>query len=240
MYHTMRDFQSYTGKTAVLPIGALEQHGSHLPVGTDNIIASAFGERLAEALDACLLPCIGITCSIEHRQAPGTVYIKAETLAAVIKDIGEALQGSGYERLILVNGHGGNWILKPTIREMNRYLSPFETILIHTTVAQERQHEVMENVKNDVHAGEKETSLLMHLCEEHVKPIQLADKREFYPQDYLDHFDCLELTEDGYWGFPEAATKEKGARMLDLLIESSLTYLNKLSAYRERLVRDKK
>lgn len=235
MYQTMRDFEAHPCKTAILPVGALEQHGSHLPVGTDNIISTAFAERLAAELDAYLLPCIGIACSIEHREAAGTVYISADTLAAIIRDIAASLQESGYQRLILINGHGGNWVLKPTIRELNRNLASFEAVLIHTTVALPRQHEVMEHVKHDVHAGEKETSIVMHLCEEHVKSIRLPEHREFLPQDFLDYFDCLELTEDGYWGFPEAATKEKGAKMMDLLVECAIDYLKQLDLHKIQL-----
>src|SRR5690606_23277328 len=128
-----------------------------------------------------LLPCIGITSSIEHREGSGTVYVKADTLAMIVRDIADSLHHSGYRRLVLINGHGGNWILKPTIRQINRDMAPFEVILIHTGCAYHRQHEVMENLKNDIHAGEKETSLMLYLCEEHVKQIHIPEHREFYP-----------------------------------------------------------
>lgn len=235
MYQTLKDFNEHPKEIAVLPVGALEQHGSHLPVGTDNIIATAFAERMAEELNAYLLPCIGIASSIEHREAAGTVYLKADTLAAIIRDVADSLHYSGYKRLILINGHGGNWILKPTIRQINRDIAPFEVVLIHTGCANHRQHEVMDQVKNDIHAGEKETSIILHLCEEHVKKIKEPVHREFYPQDFMDYFDNLELTEDGYWGFPEEATKEKGRKMLDLLVECGLAYLRQLDTFKKKL-----
>jgi creatinine amidohydrolase len=235
MYQTLKDFKEHPKELAILPVGALEQHGSHLPVGTDNIIASAFAKRIAEALDAYLLPCMGITSSIEHREAEGTVYLKADTLAAIIRDVAESLHYSGYKRLILINGHGGNWILKPTIRQINRDIAPFEVVLIHTGAALHRQHEVMDHVKNDIHAGEKETSIILYLCEEYVKKIKEPVKREFFPQDFMDYFDNMELTEDGYWGFPENATKEKGKKMMDLLVECALDYLQKLDTLKKNL-----
>lgn len=235
MFQTLKDFNEKTRDLAILPVGALEQHGSHLPVGTDNIIASAFAERMAEVLDAYLLPCLGITSSIEHRKAAGTVYLKADTLAAIIRDIAESLQYSGYKRLILINGHGGNWILKPTIRQINRDLAPFEVVLIHTSVAANRQQEVMDHVKNDVHAGEKETSIILYLCEEYVKQIKEPINREFHPQDFMDYFDNMELTEDGYWGFPEDASKNKGEKMMELLVECALDYLHQLDALKRKM-----
>src|SRR5690242_12092910 len=120
MYNTRRDFLTTDCTTAVLPVGAIEQHGSHLPVGTDTIIAGEIALRIAERLDAYLLPSISIASSIEHREAKGTVYLKADTLALVIRDITESLQYSGFKRLIIYNGHGGNWILKPTVRQLDR------------------------------------------------------------------------------------------------------------------------
>lgn len=235
MYQTLKDFKEHPRELAILPVGALEQHGSHLPVGTDNIIAAAFAEKMAEALDAYLLPCIGITSSIEHREAAGTVYLKADTLAAIVRDIAESLNYSGYKRLILINGHGGNWILKPTIRQINRDMAPFEVVLIHTSVAVNRQQEVMNHVKNDVHAGEKETSIILYLCEEYVKKIKEPVNRRFFPQDFMDYFDNMELTEDGYWGFPEDASKEKGEKMMRLLVECALDYLQQLDVLKKEL-----
>jgi len=105
---------------AVLPIGAVEQHGGHLPLGTDTMLARAVAEPIARSLNAYLLPPLAITCSMEHRKAKGTVYLRAETLAHVVRDIAASLRDSGFTRLILINFHGGNWVVKPTIREINR------------------------------------------------------------------------------------------------------------------------
>src|SRR5688500_11865137 len=131
---TIDDTRNAFGETrctvAVLPIGAIEQHGAHLPVGTDLMLAEAIAKPLAEKLDAYLLPAIAISSSIEHRKAKGTVYLRAETLARLVRDVAESLRASGFERLVLVNFHGGNWILKPTIRQLNRDLAKFRVVLL--------------------------------------------------------------------------------------------------------------
>src|SRR4051812_47128875 len=120
IHNTRDEFASRPCTTAVLPVGAVEQHGQHLPVGTDILLAQSVAEQLAQKLDAYLLPPLAITSSIEHRKAKGTVYLRADTLALVVRDIAASLRDSGFTRLVLANCHGGNWILKPTLRQLNR------------------------------------------------------------------------------------------------------------------------
>ncbi|WP_158289450.1 creatininase family protein [Paenibacillus flagellatus] len=238
MFHTRNDFEAHSSVTAVLPIGAIEQHGSHLPVGTDTIIVGELAHRLAERLDAYLLPTLSITASIEHRKSKGTVYLKADTLALVIRDIADSLRVTGYRKLILVNGHGGNWILKPTIRQLNRDFEDaghaMEVILITTGIVNKRTVGIVQHTEGDIHGGEKETSLMLHFCEEHVKkPVQQPPTA--VPQDFLDYFDAVDLTGDGYWGFPEAASKEKGRLIADLFADCAVDYLDQIERVRKSL-----
>jgi creatinine amidohydrolase len=91
----------------------------------------------------------------------------------------------------------------------------------------------MEHSKGDIHGGEKETSLMLHLCAEHVlEPVPQADAVNV-PQDYMDYFDVADLTEDGYWGYPEAATEEKGEKLLKLMVECAIDFLRHLEATHE-------
>jgi creatinine amidohydrolase len=239
MYNSRPEFERSSPTVAVLPIGAVEQHGSHLPVGTDTIIGAEFAERVAGRLNAYLLPPVAISSSIEHRQAKGTVYLKATTLGLVIRDIAECLNDAGYTKLILINGHGGNWILKPTIRQLNRDLDGLETILIHTSAGAERQNEVVAHKQHDIHAGEKETSIMLHLHPQLVAPIKELPEKQFQLQDYMDYFDVMDLSADGYWGFPEAGTAEKGAQLLDIMVDGAIQYLERLEAY-HTAVRERK
>lgn len=165
------------------------------------MIATAFAERLALVLDAYLLPCLGITSSIEHRKSPGTVYLK-------IRHFG--CGGSGYCRVLAVFGYeasdSNQWPWrkldsKADDSQINRDLHPFQAVLIHTNVASFRQHEIMEHVDQDIHAGEAETSMMLFLCEQHVKEVQVDCNRSFVPQEYMDYFDVADLTRDCCWGF---------------------------------------
>ncbi|QNK54890.1 creatininase family protein [Paenibacillus sp. PAMC21692] len=239
MYNTRKQFLEKECELAVLPVGAVEQHGSHLPVGTDAIIAQEIAARLARRLNAYLLPCLSISSSIEHRESKGTVYLRSDTLALVIRDIAESLRYSGFRRLIVFTGHGGNWILKPTIRQMNRdYVErglDMDVILIPSNISGARQGDILNHVQHDLHAGEKETSIMLHLCPEHVEPIVPATAHTTVPQDYMDYFDVIDITEDGYWGFPQEATADKGKQLLDLMEDRSIAYLEALEQERRRI-----
>jgi len=229
IYDTKKEFAASDCRIAVLPVGATEQHGSHLPVGTDTIFAECYARRLAEALDAYLLPAVAISSSIEHRKSKGTVYLKSDTLALVIRDIAESLQFSGFSKLIIANFHGGNWIIKPTIRNLNRELGDFQVILLDAgEVARPRFHEILNHVQNDIHAGEMETSLMLHLHPEHVADIKRQHEPDFVPQAFMDYFDVGDITPDGYWGFPEDATAEKGSKVLELMLREGIKYIENL------------
>jgi creatinine amidohydrolase len=228
MYDNKKAFQQSNCTIAVLPLGAVEQHGSHLPVGTDTLIAGELAARVAKQLDAFLLPTLPITSSIEHRETKGTVYIKAITLAAMIRDIAESLEYSGFTKLYLINGHGGNWIVKPTIRQLNRDLQSIDVVQVSTASARVGMRKVMDHLENDVHAGEAETSIMLHLHKEYVDPVLVKRNREFVPQDFLDYFDIADITDDGYWGYPESATAEKGERWLEMLTAAAMDYIRRV------------
>src|SRR3954454_20002383 len=102
---------------AVLPVGSFEQHGGHLPLSTDALIACVIAQQVADAYDLLLLPPVTISCSHEHAGWRGTVSISAVTLYAVVKDIAASLRRSGVDTLVVVNGHGGNYVLGNVVQE---------------------------------------------------------------------------------------------------------------------------
>ena len=104
---------------AVLPVGSFEQHGSHLPLVTDTVIACIIGQAIADAYSLFLLPPITITCSHEHDDFPGTVSIRPTTLIRIIDDVRASLARKGIHKLVLVNGHGGNYVLNNVAQEAN-------------------------------------------------------------------------------------------------------------------------
>ena len=100
---------------AVLPIGSIEQHSRHLPLGTDWIAATALAHRVASELDAYLLPALPVSMGRCHKPMAGTVWLRPMTLAAAVMDIVRSLAASGIHQVVIVNGHGGNFTLEVAV-----------------------------------------------------------------------------------------------------------------------------
>jgi len=105
--------EKITGRSIIVqPLGAIEQHGPHLPYNTDLLIAERVAaeavERIGEQLDVWLLPPLAYTKSNEHAWSAGTIWLSADTLLRVLDDIGRCVATTPARRLVFFNGHGGN------------------------------------------------------------------------------------------------------------------------------------
>src|SRR5437588_8701895 len=116
---TSTDEAARNATVAMLPVGSFEQHGDHLPLTTDTLIACIIANRLATTYNLLLLPPVTMSCSHEHADFAGTVSISSRTLIAIIDDVQSSLARSGIEHLVLVNGHGGNYVLSNVAQEAN-------------------------------------------------------------------------------------------------------------------------
>ncbi len=160
---TAEEVRQRQPKLAVLPIGSFEQHGAHLPLTTDTVIACTIAAEIAATHPVLLLPPLTISCSQEHAAWPGTVSISAATLHTVVTDIAASLRRSGIGALVLVNGHGGNYVLRNVVQESagtgtRMALFPGSA----DWDAARRRAGVVTSSHSDMHAGEAETSLLLH------------------------------------------------------------------------------
>ena len=221
--NTWKELHAAHLDTAIVPFGAVEQHGHHLPLGTDWIIADRMGHALAEALgeDVLLLPAMPFGNSREHMAFPGTITLRPATLAAVLDDIVESLRHHGLRTVIVFSAHGGNWILKPALRELNfRY--PEMTILW----ANGSLPEEGETVPEDIHAGRSETSSLLHFRPDLVRPVTAAlDSNGIVGQEFNDYVGFEKSTRTGAWGRPSEATAEHGAEQVADAIEHQIRYV---------------
>ena len=153
----------------VLPTGALEHHGPHLPLATDALIAEAVAgtavERAAaEGIDVWQLPTLTYTKSDEHSWAPGTVWLDAETLLHTAVQIGRSVELLGAGTLVFLNGHGGNVaLLQVALREI-RKRSGLKTFLMPSLVrTAPPAGEGLDERELGIHGGAAETSLVLHL-----------------------------------------------------------------------------
>src|SRR5919108_2718331 len=94
--------------TVVVPFGAVEQHGPHLPLDTDAVLADRLGPLLAERLGALCAPTLRVGCSAHHLAFAGTLSLRPETLRMIVHDVVDSLAEHGFRRIILLPTHGGN------------------------------------------------------------------------------------------------------------------------------------
>ncbi|UFS61025.1 creatininase family protein [Subtercola endophyticus] len=174
----------------VLPTGAIEHHGPHLPLSTDFLVAEesakAAVDLAAEAgVNAWLLPGLAYTKSDEHHWAPGTVWLSWETLMQTIVEIGESIAQTPCTRLVFYNGHGGNVaLLQVACRELRRRFG-LQTFLIGGGMPANGGAKSGENEFGlGIHGGHVETSVVLHLRPELV---DMSRAVRSVPEHLLDY-----------------------------------------------------
>jgi len=214
--------------TAILPIGSTEQHGPHLPLCTDFLIAERLCEALAEKTGYYLLPVLPISTCYEHKGKKSSVCMRPTTFYEMIKDIVLYLRDQGFKKVIIALAHGGIFIAGPVIRELNAMYDDLQVVKLDLVnfMVSPRMNEILESHDN-LHACEYETSLMLYLDESLVRKDKMAeaDCVPNVPRDYLNYRSIIELSETGAWGMPSLGTKEKGEKIFNLLVEMSLSYI---------------
>ncbi|MGW5051299.1 creatininase family protein [Actinokineospora sp. NPDC004072] len=208
-------------RVAVLPVGSFEQHGKHLPLATDTLVACVIAKCVSDRYDLFCLPPITFSCSHEHEGFPGTVSISARTLMSVVSDISHSLQRAGIDRLVLVNGHGGNYVLfnvaqecNVTERRMGLFPSPSDVTGARAAAG------MVTTASEDMHGGEWEVSILLHAYPDLVKESYVDADVQVDERPLLHLLGVKGYSTSGIIGKPSAATAEKGGLALAALTES--------------------
>jgi creatinine amidohydrolase/Fe(II)-dependent formamide hydrolase-like protein len=235
-----------TASTLCLPIGAIEQHGAHLPLSTDVVVAEELArrivERWGEELDLWLLPTIAISVSREHDWAPGTLCLSLTGFSALLRELArELVQALPARNLLIVNGHGGNrGILDNLILELRGELGlnscvihPFDlsTVTLPASIP-------------DVHGGLGETAVMLalapHLVRRDLIGTGPAPDRQEVDALILDRgvtyawrSDDPRLTRTGAIGEAAAATAELGRAIIDSVVAETGGVLQRLRRNRD-------
>lgn len=207
---------------AILPLGATEQHGPHLPQNTDTVIAEALARRVAERSVGLVLPPLPLGYSWVWCDYPGSLTLSFDAFRAVIRDVARSLHRNGCRALMLLSAHGANpQPVKYTIRELAdemdmRLLNVFYPGL--PDILSDADSPPWKRM--NFHAEEFETSLMLHLRPDLVR-MDLA-VREYPPQsvDYeASNLPMGALSKSGVFGDPTVATAEKGERWFEACVE---------------------
>jgi creatinine amidohydrolase len=210
------------GLIAVLPVGALEQHGAHLPLTTDTVLASGVARGVADATNALLLPAIAYGDAWTAEGWAGTLSLSPETLRAIITDLGRGLQRMGIKGLVTLNGHFGN---REPIALAARTLSETGFRVLHL------DYPKLESFAAEVcdsepagpgfyHADEVETSMMLALAPESVRLDRATPEYPEFPETFgLEPMKLSAFNRSGVFGDPRPATAEKGERLIAGIVE---------------------
>jgi len=212
---------------AVLGVGSFEQHSRHLPLETDFFFAGRVSLEVAQVLEAFYLNPLPYSVSICHRGFAGTVTLKPDTLRRVLWDIAASLSDWGVRYLAVLNAHGGNFILNPSIREWNMERRSPRIMLIELEGGYEKTFP-------NLHACEVETSLMLHLAPEKVRLNRAVDFVPSCPRADLTHFGMKRISPEGVWGYPTRASAEKGRKWFADCVAYCLERVRSLRASWER------
>lgn len=216
--------------TAVIAVGATEQHGYHLPLGTDALLAQAIGERLAARLGRALLaPPVGVGRSDHHMAFPGTITLRQDTLARLVGDYVASLARHGFRNVVLVPTHGGNFgplaSILPALREANPGVNLVDYTDVDRFLAVLQAASAAFGVSPEAsgaHSGESETSFVLALRPdlvrmERAKAGYLGSSEEVVPIVFARGIAAV--NPDGVLGDPRSATAAKGEVYLARIVE---------------------
>ena len=235
----------------VLPTGAIEHHGAHLPLTTDALIAESVADAAVRqgrerGLDLWLLPTLTYTKSDEHAWAAGTIWLSAATLWATLIDLGRSVAATPARRLVFVNGHGGNTaLLAVANRELRRQfgLATFSMSAGYVPAGSGANGEPDE-LGMGIHAGFGETSLVMHLRPDLVDlslgernvPAHLSELRHIGFNGYPVSFGWTsdDFGASGVIGDPTGSNAEKGAEFFAESVRRAVGAFTEIATFRHR------
>ena len=233
----------------IQPIGAIEQHGPHLPIIVDAAISMGVLGKALTKLDSSIpaysLPCLYYGKSNEHYGFPGTITLTAATLLSVIWDLADSLYCSGFRKLVLMNSHGGQpQIMEIAARDIHQKYVDFAVFPLFTWRVPHIAAELLteQELNYGIHAGDAETSLMLSLL---PQQIQMDKAVQEYPAGLPENslltmegklpFAWLtqELSKTGVIGDATVASKEKGDRILESLGDGWVQVIKDIYRFRQ-------
>ncbi len=241
---------------AILPVGAVEQHGPHLPVGVDSLLCQAVLDRLlivgAAGPLALILPMLPVGKSNEHQAFPGTLSLSIETLIRTWTEIGESVSRAGLRKLLLLNSHGGQiQALDIVARELRISQRMFVVTATLGAFGPARALFPDDELRHGIHGGGIETSMMLHLHPELVQQERRAsfesagavierDYRFIRPEGSAVGFgwQIQDLHPSGACGNALNADADRGRQMVDGTVTDVLSLIEEIARFPLDFIRD--
>ncbi|MFH1940782.1 MAG: creatininase family protein [bacterium] len=250
---TWTDVQKYlkTNDMVIIPLGSTEQHGPHLPLGTDCFEAVGISKIISERTGVLVAPVLWVGYSLYHSGFPGTLSLKPETMEEVLFQTVEMLMKYGFRRFMFFNYHGGNNIVQSSvIQRINHSTEAVAVAIGHGSSIQKSG----EGEFFDWHAGKSETSIMLYLRPELIK-MERAEKPTIHftpkteelgklaqknplltpvwnsllgvPVETKKGGSSRELSSNGIWSFsdPKSATREIGEKSVSGMVETAVRFI---------------
>lgn len=251
-YLTWQDIDTMKDRENVViiqPVGSIEQHGPHLPLIVDSAIATyVTGKALAKLeaeTPAYALPTQYYGKSNEHWHFPGTITLSAQTLMAVLTEIGESIYRSGFRKLVFLNAHGGQpQVIEIVARDLHQKYEDFLLFPLFFGRVPNPCKELLtqKEMELGIHAGDAETSMMLSILPDLVKMDKaVCEYPQGLPEDSMLSMEgnlpfawlTRELTHSGVFGDAKVATKEKGERILEAFIDSWVKVFKDIYKFRQ-------
>lgn len=223
--------------TVILPCGAIEQHGPHLPVDIDYYDAKYLAHQVALACadpKPLVLPAIPFGVSYHHEDFKGTISVTNDALSRFVYDIGMSLAKNGVKKLIILNGHGDN---APTLSYAAQMINRDAHIFVCVDTGETSDVDLYDLIEtpNDIHAGEIETSTTLAIRPQMVQMDKAVDGTLSFGSKYLDYDSdrgvswyvrTSKISESGVLGNPTKATADKGKIMWEHMIRHLVKFVD--------------
>ena len=153
---------------AILSLGSIEQHGPHMSIITDWVIADAMGRGVAEKTGGMYVPAFPVSTNREALGKRGAVGMHSDVFYAMLRDVCLNLKATGFRKIAIIQAHGGIFSLTPIVRELNADCNPELMVakldMIETCWPKYQKLGITETTDTELHAGEAETSFMLYLA----------------------------------------------------------------------------